>query len=249
MVTRTSRRCRLPRLVHILHPPRYGWPRQLANIPRRCYRIGRLRHSTRGNFSHCFARLRLYNLKLSPTKSRIDAARVDFFGHVISQDAVHPNDDKIAALAQMLMPRDNQQLRSLLGGLSYYRKFLPNMAKRVRSITSLLKQGAMFNFTPPMKAAVRALLAELAAPLILVFSDWDAVIAKSRPFRLHCDASTYGLGATLEQEQLDGSIHPTVYTRRATLPNERNWTPMELEAGCVVWSIRRLRRSIFSVSS
>ena len=81
-----------------------------------------------------------------------------------------------------------------------------------------------------MKAAVRALPAELAAPPILVFPDRDAVIDKSRPFRLHCDASTDGLGATLEQEQTDGSIQTIVYISRATLVNERNWTPMKLEA-------------------
>ena len=118
-----------------------------------------------------FARLRLHSLKLPPNKSRIGAARVDFVGHVISQDSVRPNDDKIAALAHIPMPRDIKQLRSLLGGLSYNRKFLPNMAKRVRSNTSLLKKGAVFDFTPPMEAAVRALLAELAAPPILVFPD------------------------------------------------------------------------------
>ena len=89
-----------------------------------------------------FARLRLHNLKLSPNKTRIGAARVDFLGHVISQDGVRPNDDKIAALARMPMPRDVKQLRSSLRGLSYYRKFLPNMAKRVHPITSLLTGSA-----------------------------------------------------------------------------------------------------------
>ena len=194
-----------------------------------------------------FVRLRLHNLKLSPNKTRIGAARVDFLGHMISQDGVRPNDDKIAALTSIPMPRDNKQLRSLLGGLSSYRKFLPNMAKRVRPTTALLKKRATFGFTPSMEKTIRALLAELAAPPILVFPDWDAVIDKSRPFRLHCDASTDGLGTTLEQEQPDGSIRPIVYISRATLANKQNWTPMELEAGCVVWSIRRLRRYLFSV--
>ena len=194
-----------------------------------------------------FARLRLHNLKLSPHKTRIGAARVEFLGHIISQDGVRPNDDKIAALTCMSMPRDIKQLRSLLGGLSYYRNFLPNMSKRVRPITALLKKGATFGFTPPIEETVRALLAELAAPPICVFPDWDAVIDKSRPFRLHCDASTDGLGATLKQEQPDGSIHPIVYISRATLANEQNWTPMELEAGCVVWSIRRFCHYLFSV--
>ena len=181
-----------------------------------------------------FPRLRLHQLKLSPDKSRIGAARVDFLGHTISSDGVRPNDDRVAALTRMPMPTDIKQLRSLLGGLSYYRKFLPNMARYIRPITALLKSGAAFEFTSAMEDTVRALLAELAAPPILVFPDWDAVIDTSRPFRFHCDASTAGLGATLEQEQPDDFIRPIVYISRPTLDNEQNCTPMELEGGCVV---------------
>ena len=87
-----------------------------------------------------FARLRFHDLKLSANKTRLGAARVDFLGHVISQDGVRPNDDKIGALASMPAPRDIKQLRSLLGGLSYSRKFLPDMARRMRPITVLLKK-------------------------------------------------------------------------------------------------------------
>ena len=108
----------------------------------------------------------------------------------------------------MPMPSDTKQLRSLLVGLSYYRKFLPDMARRIRPITTLLKKGATFEFTSTMEDTVRALLAELTTPPILVFPDWDAVTDKSRPFRFHCDASTAGFGATLEQEQRDGLICP-----------------------------------------
>ena len=188
-----------------------------------------------------FARLRLHKQKLSPDKSRIGAARVDILGHVISADGICPSDDRVADLTRMPMLTNIKQLRRLLGDLSYYRKFLPNMARRIRPITAFLKKGVAFDFTSTMEDTVRALFAELAAPPILVSLDWDAVIDTSWPFRLHCDASTAGLGATLEQEQPDGSICPIVYISRATLENEQNWTPMELEAGCVVWSIRRLR--------
>ena len=145
-----------------------------------------------------FARLRLHKLKFFPDKSRIGAARVDFLGHIISEDGVRPNDDRVAALTRVPMPTDIKQLRSLLGSLSYCRKFLPNMACRIRPITALLKKGAAFDLTSTMEDTVRALLAELATPPILVFPDWDAVVDTSRPFRLHCDVSTAGLGATLE---------------------------------------------------
>ena len=123
-----------------------------------------------------FARLRLHKLKLSPDKSQISAARVDFLGHVILADGIRPNDARVAALARMPMPTGIKQLRSLLGGLSYFRKFLPNMAYHIRPVTALLKKSAAFEFPSAMEDTVRTLLAELAAPPILVFPDWDAVI-------------------------------------------------------------------------
>ena len=95
-----------------------------------------------------FASLRLHSLKLSSDKSRIDAARIEFLGHVILADGVRPNDDRVAALTRMPMPTDIKQLRSLLGGLSYYRKFLPNMAHHIRSITALLKRAPR-SISPP----------------------------------------------------------------------------------------------------
>ena len=147
----------------------------------------------------------------------------------------------------MSMSTDIKQLRRLIGGLSYYRKFLPNMACCIRPVTALLTKGAAFGFTSTMEDIVPALLAEPAAQPVLVFPDWDAVIDTSRPFRLHCNTRTAGLGATLEQEQPNGSIRPIVYISRATLDNGKNLTPMELEAGCVVWGIRRLRRYSFGV--
>ena len=72
------------------------------------------------------------------------------------------------------------------------------------------------------------------------------MITKSRPLRLLCDASTDGLGVTLDQKQPDGPICLIVYIGELLSDNEQNWTPIALEAGCVVWIIRRLRRYLFS---
>ena len=89
----------------------------------------------------------------------------------------------------MPMSRGLKQLRSLLGGLSYYRKFLRNVPKRIRPTTALLKEGFKLLFTPTMEAIVRDMFAELAAPPVLVFPDWDAVEDGSRPFWVYCDAN------------------------------------------------------------
>ena len=146
----------------------------------------------------------------------------------------------------MPMPTDKKQVRSPLGGINYYSKTLPNLSRRLRPINALLKQGATFDFTPAMEATTRAILHELTEPPILAYPDWDAVADKSRPFRLYCDASLDGFGATLEQEQPDGSVRPFIYISRATLDSERSWTPLDLEGGIIVWAIKRLRRHLWS---
>ncbi|CAB1107289.1 unnamed protein product [Ectocarpus sp. CCAP 1310/34] len=124
-----------------------------------------------GTMRACFERLRTHNLKLTPPKATIGATEADFLGHTISPDGVRPNGAKVSALTKMPMPRDVKQLRRLLGGLSYYRKFLPTMAKRIRPLTTLLKKQKKFTFTPSMEQAVRVLLAELANPPVLVYPD------------------------------------------------------------------------------
>ena len=92
-----------------------------------------------------------------------------------------------------------------------------------------------------MEAIVRDMLAELAAPPVLVFPDWDAVEGGSHPFRVYCDASIDGFGAQLEQEQPDGSVRPIAYVSRATLDSERHWTPLDSKARIIVWGIKRIR--------
>ena len=51
----------------------------------------------------------------------------------------------------------------------------------------------------------------------------------------------------LNQPQLDGSVRPIPYVSRATLSNEVNWSPIELEGGAITWAIKRLRRYLFQV--
>lgn len=123
------------------------------------------------------------------------------------------------------------------------RNFLAGMAKRIQPITPLLKQGVNIVFTPAMEIDHRAESdGKLPAPPVLVHPDWEAVADNSRPFLLYCDASIDDSGATLEQEQKDGSIRPIVFISRATLEPERHWTPLGLKADSIVWSIKRLLR-------
>ena len=132
------------------------------------------------------------------------------------------------------------QVRALMGG-NYYRNILPDVSRRLRPITSLLRKGVKFAFAPAMEKLVGKILVELATPPILVFPNWDAVADGSLPFHVCGDAFIDGFGVTLEQDHEDGSIKYIAYISRATLDSERHWTPLDLGAGSIVRALKRLR--------
>ena len=106
-----------------------------------------------------FERLCKHNLKLSPAKARLGATDAEFLGYSISSDGVRPKAGKVSALIKMPMPWDLKQVRALLGGVGYYRRFLHDLSKRIRlvhyKITSLLRKGVKFEFVLAMEVVVR----------------------------------------------------------------------------------------------
>ena len=137
------------------------------------------------------------------------------------------------------MPTDLKKVRVLIGAINYYSIFLPDLSKRLPPINSLHRKGDRVAFTPAMEQMVPGILPEPATPPILVFPYWDDVADGSRPFHVYCDALIDGFSAALEREQEDDSIKPIVYISRATLDSERHWTPLDLEAGSIVWALKR----------
>ena len=95
-----------------------------------------------------------FNLKLAPKKTNLGVKQVIFLGHKVTAEGVWPDPAKEAPMLDLPMPTNVSGLRSLLGSLSYYRKFLNNMSKKVRPLTELLKKGAKFVFTAEHVAKV-----------------------------------------------------------------------------------------------
>ena len=108
------------------------------------------------------------------------------------------------------------ELRSVLGRLSYYRKFLPNLSRRLQPITKLLKKGVPFSFND--ETETREIHTVLTKPPVLVCPNFEAARDGSRKSRMYCDASAVGFGATLEQPQKDNTVRPIVYLSRTVLP-------------------------------
>jgi hypothetical protein len=89
-----------------------------------------------------FQRLRENKLYAKFEKCEFGVSEVDFLGHRITQESLKMDDHKVKAILDWEPPRSVPALKSFLGLVSYYRKFIKNFAKIATSLTNLLKKSS-----------------------------------------------------------------------------------------------------------
>ena len=63
-----------------------------------------------------------------------------FLGHCLDAKGVRPTSEKIDAIANAPAPRNVSELRSYLGMLNYYHRFLPNLSSLLSPLHNLLRK-------------------------------------------------------------------------------------------------------------
>ncbi|GFS02368.1 Pol polyprotein [Elysia marginata] len=132
-------------------------------------------------------------------------------------------------------PHSKKQVRSLLGVLNYYRKFIPKFSSLSAPISNLKKSGQpdKIHWTLDCQTALDKILLALNSDPILILPNF------SQKFNLRTDASDTGLGVCLLQE-VDGLMHPVTYIGRKLLPREKRYAIIERECLAIVWAVEKL---------
>ena len=73
-------------------------------------------------------RLEESGLKLKRSKCLLMAPSVTYVGHKIDKDGIHPLAEKVRAVQKAPQPKSATELKAYLGLLSYYERFMPNLA-------------------------------------------------------------------------------------------------------------------------
>jgi len=87
-----------------------------------------------------FRRLRKYNLKLQTDKCEFLWKEVTFLGHKISDRGVEPDARKVESVKNFPTPKKVNQLKSFVGLVGYYRKFIPQFSKIAAPLHKLLQK-------------------------------------------------------------------------------------------------------------
>ena len=83
------------------------------------------------NLERVLDKLMAAGLKLNKAKCIFMVSSVEYLGHVIDQNGLHPTQEKVKAIEEARSPTSVTELRAFLGLLNYYSKFLPNLASKL----------------------------------------------------------------------------------------------------------------------
>ena len=147
------------------------------------------------NLELVFQRLREANLKLKPKKCFLFQPKVTYLGHVVSDGGISCDPAKIEAIKNWPTPENKSEVRSILGLMGYYRKFIDNFSERASPMTKLTRKRAKFEWNQDCEAAFQDLKECLVNSPILAFPNSKDM------FILDCDASLKGIGGVLSQVQ------------------------------------------------
>nr|GFC15208.1 reverse transcriptase domain-containing protein [Tanacetum cinerariifolium] len=131
-------------------------------------------------------------------------------------------------------PTTVKGIRSFLGHVGFYRRFIQYFSKISRPMTHLLEKNTPFMFSEDCIQAFQTLKKKLTEAPILIAPNWDL------PFELMCDASDFAIGAVLGQRH-EKHFKPIHYASQMMNDAETNYTTTEKEMLAVVYVFEKFR--------
>ena len=126
--------------------------------------------------------------------------------------------EKVKVIQEAPSPTNVLELKSYLGLLSYYSKFLPNLSTVLASSYKLLREKERWLWEEVEEQAFEASKKLLLNSQALIHFDPRLQI------HLACDASDYGIGAVLSHVLDDGSEQPVEIVSRTLSDTEHKYS-------------------------
>ncbi|GJQ76524.1 hypothetical protein Trydic_g2227 [Trypoxylus dichotomus] len=148
-----------------------------------------------------FQRLQFAGIRTQQNKCKWFQKNVSFLGHVIDAEGLHPTTEYIAAIKNMPWPTNVNELRSLLGSITYCNRFIKHVHVICTPLYRHLKKESIFKWTTADEALFNKLKQILTSNDTLVHYD------PNLPLVVISDASDKGAGAVLFHKYADDGMN------------------------------------------
>ena len=183
-------------------------------------------------------RLQQYGLRVNINKCHFMKERVTYCGHEIDKSGLWKMKDRVDTALNAPVPPNVAQLRSLLGLVNYYTRYLPNLATVIKPLNELLEKNRKWAWSDACQLAFENIKMLITLETVLTHYEPTA------PVRLACDASPYGLGAVLSHV-MPGSEKNDAFASRSLSNAERIYAQIEREAVAMFWAAKTFYAYLF----
>lgn len=193
--------------------------------------------------------LEIAKLTLKPSKCKFAENKLKILGHIVSENGIEVDPEKVEAVKYYPIPRTKKDVRSFTAFCSYYRRFIKNFSKIARPLYALTEDNCRFFWSEEAQAAFDDLIQRLVTAPVMAHFDPQAKT------ELHTDASLEGLGGIVMQYQPPpGLENPEkqklvkrviAYWSKSLEKSEKNYSVTELECLAMKKAIEKFRPYLY----
>ncbi|KAM9957125.1 hypothetical protein ACTFIR_003862 [Dictyostelium discoideum] len=169
------------------------------------------------------SKLEANQIYLTKDKAKFFQSEVVFLGHTVSMDGIKVKESKVDSISQIEYPRTIKEVRSFLGAVNFYRKFIPNYSDLTFRLTELTKSKEKIVVTDEIKKDIDILKNALANAPILSKPD------SSKTFIVYIDASDVGTGCVITQFDDNGLENTILYDSKKFTKEQQSYTTTDRE--------------------
>ena len=169
------------------------------------------------------------NVTLNAEKCVFNVSSVKFLGQIVGADGIIQRKYK-------RLPKCHTQptyTKSVLGMVNQFSKFTTNLADLTKLIRELLVKNIAWTWVPPQQDAFDKIKKALTSAPILTLYD------PNKATKIAADASSYGLGAVVLQEEEPDTWKPVSFISRSMTTTETRYAQIEKETLAVTWACER----------
>ena len=155
-------------------------------------------------------------------------------GHSISKKGIEVDRAKIAVIDNLPPPKSVKDIRSFLGHVGFYRRFIEDFSKIAKPLCKLLAKDTIFEFNDMCLNVFETLKRALISIPILQPPSWEQL------FEIMCYASNFTVGAVLGQKK-EGKPYVIYYASKLIDDAQINYTTMEKELIATIYAFDKFR--------
>jgi hypothetical protein len=182
-----------------------------------------------------FDRLRANVLYLKWSKCDLYAKRIDCLGHMIDDQGIHSNTDKLARIREWRPPQDYTDIQQFVGLVNYLGDFLPEVASYTGPLMAMTQNGAPFHWHPIHQRCFDMIKRICyKTPIICPIEP-----KRDEPIWLICNVSRTGIGAMYGQGPSWQQCRPTGFMSKKFTTVQHNYAVHELETLAILEALQK----------